>query len=107
MRQPGIGDGAFESAGVARGEVADGRLVSLVDYHRILAAAQRLGRTAGRGDVLQELPDRGLVVDHQVRLPAARDALLGPVLQRRQVDLARSEEHTSELQSLMRISYAV
>src|SRR3546814_5173119 len=37
-------------------------------------------------------------------LPAA-DARQGPTLARRAV--ARSEEHTSELQSLMRISYAV
>src|SRR3546814_18598779 len=34
------------------------------------------------------------------------DALFGPAAERRQVH-ARSEEHTSELQSLMRISYAV
>src|SRR3546814_3648983 len=36
-------------------------------------------------------------------------ALLGQVAQRggHQVGVARSEEHTSELQSLMRISYAV
>src|SRR3546814_9234189 len=37
-------------------------------------------------------------------LPALADVKIGAV---RSADLARSEEHTSELQSLMRISYAV
>src|SRR3546814_9306208 len=32
---------------------------------------------------------------------------LGPISDQRRRDAARSEEHTSELQSLMRISYAV
>src|SRR3546814_1516783 len=40
--------------------------------------------------------------------PAAQHALLGQQLQRLAYAVAaRSEEHTSELQSLMRISYAV
>src|SRR3546814_4280476 len=50
--------------------------------------------------------------DHR-RLPRAREAVCGAAREAR-VDLAddpdrddRSEEHTSELQSLMRISYAV
>src|SRR3546814_7143167 len=42
------------------------------------------------------------------RADPLRDALLRDVRPgRRSVRLARSEEHTSELQSLMRISYAV
>src|SRR3546814_8881740 len=37
----------------------------------------------------------------------ASQLLIASYLQRDQLDKARSEEHTSELQSLMRISYAV
>src|SRR3546814_5586236 len=44
------------------------------------------------------------LVDRSVRLLSAR---LRPVLVRPRPRLYRSEEHTSELQSLMRISYAV
>src|SRR3546814_4445916 len=65
---------------------------------------------AGFGDVGGEddaaaalgvgLQDQGLLVDRQVTVQRQDgDALLLP--------LRRSEEHTSELQSLMRISYAV
>src|SRR3546814_9083583 len=37
----------------------------------------------------------------------AADRLIGAWVRRKKVQLGRSEEHTSELQSLMRISYAV
>src|SRR3546814_4141463 len=51
-----------------------------------------------------------LLEDH--RQPVAAQVALGVLVERQQVgaleaDTARSEEHTSELQSLMRISYAV
>src|SRR3546814_4201561 len=47
--------------------------------------------------------------DRPARARGARDGQCRPVRRRRQADLLarRSEEHTSELQSLMRISYAV
>src|SRR3546814_2012658 len=51
--------------------------------------------------VLQHVPARG-VVEYAVAA-----AVLDVDLQRTAVDIDRSEEHTSELQSLMRISYAV
>src|SRR3546814_9382773 len=64
-----------------------------------------LFRSDGRADRSGDLPDRprrGLAPledpQHQAEVPR------GPARARR---LARSEEHTSELQSLMRISYAV
>src|SRR3546814_5269770 len=80
------------------------------------ALVRSLGRRCrgGRGAVL---PDRGHAGRH---LPVLRGALVqrrggiagrgagaDPALRGRMVHLARSEEHTSELQSLMRISYAV
>src|SRR3546814_2233516 len=61
-------------------------------------AAQRLAERAG------ELAELGLVVEaFGPGAVVVREvpALLG------EVDVRRSEEHTSELQSLMRISYAV
>src|SRR3546814_5894869 len=51
---------------------------------------------------------RGLVVNRvEVRLQAVHQRNIEPVLPDRHRALGRSEEHTSELQSLMRISYAV
>src|SRR3546814_5250350 len=83
--------------------------------HRAIAGGQRF--VLGHGAVEELLgghvgdPDQlgalGEVVEAQRRLLAGREHYrLDPVGERRQVAL-RSEEHTSELQSLMRISYAV
>src|SRR3546814_10156126 len=77
------------------------RLCEIVDFaHRLLVAA------AMREDRIEPPPQR-FVEDGMIRNPRLRerqfhaDRVLDP-FQRR-----RSEEHTSELQSLMRISYAV
>src|SRR3546814_3195409 len=71
-----------------------------------VAADQRLDqRAGGRAQVLQALVElRGEVVGIQ-RLAVERGR--EQVAVRAQVFGDRSEEHTSELQSLMRISYAV
>src|SRR3546814_3594644 len=72
----------------------------------------------GNGDHAHPTPELAQCVDHVERLRAAANLHYrkGPALsgahpglfQRQPVDLIlRSEEHTSELQSLMRISYAV
>src|SRR3546814_7358493 len=68
-----------------------------------LAAAQRFALPAHRLAVVraQQIVDRGDVDD-----PLA-EGLQGRHVVLRRVDRQRSEEHTSELQSLMRISYAV
>src|SRR3546814_9429372 len=55
------------------------------------------------GDIVVEVGDGGRRVAQHEALAVERQALC----QRAQVDRERSEEHTSELQSLMRISYAV
>src|SRR3546814_7578752 len=47
------------------------------------------------------------IIDDQRELAIARARVDEPVDQGREALHARSEEHTSELQSLMRISYAV
>src|SRR3546814_10245726 len=66
---------------------------SVQEVHRDAAAHRARADDADRPDV-----DRGYVgtdVGNAGRLPLGEE------------DMARSEEHTSELQSLMRISYAV
>src|SRR3546814_1123227 len=78
--------------------------------HRLLPVTDAEQRDARIEDRLRDA--RATLVDH--RRGAAREddatgshpfeGFLGRVERR---DLARSEEHTSELQSLMRISYAV
>src|SRR3546814_6658989 len=77
------------------------RLAILVGQH--VAAADMIGR-AHQPLLLHPLDQAGgaVISDAQLPLQPARRGLLafGD-------DLARSEEHTSELQSLMRISYAV
>src|SRR3546814_1990914 len=85
--------------------------------HALRPHAQRLwarGRPdAGGGD--RELPERGRVGDDprsvQAVYPRSRPdragALMRILLTHDDGYHARSEEHTSELQSLMRISYAV
>src|SRR3546814_2375563 len=57
-------------------------------------------------------PDRSCRIQGDAIIARAMDINAGPAEQRRSGDWgrcarARSEEHTSELQSLMRISYAV
>src|SRR3546814_9987843 len=47
------------------------------------------------------------IVDQDVERPECANRLLNPRSDARVVAHVRSEEHTSELQSLMRISYAV
>src|SRR3546814_6129432 len=64
------------------------------------AIAERIGAFrfgAGFGRTLSKLVRNGIGVHHAGMLPKYR----------RLVEQLRSEEHTSELQSLMRISYAV
>src|SRR3546814_3354302 len=51
------------------------------------------------------LPAMGIL--HNTDSQAARRMLLQKSKVRRIINMSRSEEHTSELQSLMRISYAV
>src|SRR3546814_2282457 len=56
-------------------------------------------------DARREGGDHAVVGVHRAHTVGAEHAQAG--VRRHRADLARSEEHTSELQSLMRISYAV
>src|SRR3546814_6545969 len=55
-------------------------------------------------EVIDSLDEMAAIVDREKLLPAAARADLRAFMETLK---ARSEEHTSELQSLMRISYAV
>src|SRR3546814_8228750 len=91
---------------VAEGEqfAAAGR--QALPPRRDRAARRKLCRPGGRARSAPRgaRPDRGRPGGG---VPAAASDRLLPPLCRRDSAAARSEEHTSELQSLMRISYAV
>src|SRR3546814_2804181 len=91
--------------------VAEYRVLVRVERHRltvrldILPGRVHVGKGALALDHLQMHQLAGRIIDvNQQR--ALRPAILKPPVLRA-IELARSEEHTSELQSLMRISYAV
>src|SRR3546814_6472761 len=69
--------------------------------HRLLAGQNRLDRRrCGRGRSRQYLADQEMPATNSGDLKIGEDAI-------DTTNIVRSEEHTSELQSLMRISYAV
>src|SRR3546814_1523626 len=83
-----------------------GAMVSFLDFEKPIAALQ------ARVTELRETADEGaLDIDAEIqRLQARSDKMLADTYAKLtpwQKTQVRSEEHTSELQSLMRISYAV
>src|SRR3546814_3826757 len=100
---------AHAAAPVGKGSEADGRLAGtrLADKSKHPALLQGEGDAVDDGDVLRRLARRiGGGADLEiadVEQVSHRHALPSGW----QCGSARSEEHTSELQSLMRISYAV
>src|SRR3546814_8707266 len=73
------------------------RTDTLFPYTTLFRSAQKVGRVDGEAPIVP--PDLGERVDRRARRRDDRPDRAGRD--------ARSEEHTSELQSLMRISYAV
>src|SRR3546814_3426088 len=71
------------------------------DWHRLATVA----RDRAQGIVVGRVIDRDAVARPRQRTQDEREAILRAA--RHDDLLRRSEEHTSELQSLMRISYAV
>src|SRR3546814_1283758 len=67
-------------------------------------AEQRLGRLEGLADVVEQPAGAGV---YERRSLQRRQVEACRVQRLQEVVAGRSEEHTSELQSLMRISYAV
>src|SRR3546814_10182347 len=79
------------------------RTDTLFPYTTLFRSEQR--QHQDRGDAHQPIMDLG--ADGGARHAVRRRPQQRPQLEQGQLALARSEEHTSELQSLMRISYAV
>src|SRR3546814_10014751 len=79
-------------------------LAIVVIEHRV-ELRDRLGVAA------EDAEKRGLILGHEPRiLPRIAFGIVGAIVDRGRIERgaeARSEEHTSEFQSLMRISYAV
>src|SRR3546814_5896609 len=78
------------------------------------SAAARKGGPRGGGDAVEGRTDRGIQADHrrgarrtEADAEPARTERAGKGACRRTARPGRSEEHTYELQSLMRTSYAV
>src|SRR3546814_3822928 len=94
-------------------DVCSSDLIALIDVEDLIVITQRGGIVARldveRGDLEQRDGLRAAIVDRTIDFE--RLVIIGK--RRRHVGngrmhaAARSEEHTSELQSLMRISYAV
>src|SRR3546814_7022650 len=75
---------------------------------RIVPAARGRNALLGRADLVFERPERRVVLHRRGHpgLGVAAGRQLGPEIVRQALQVGRSEEHTSELPSLMRISYA-
>src|SRR3546814_4374252 len=105
-------DPLHREAGVVAAEMGDGRAAGrLVLEHRRHHAAIIAGRRGKVGADLRHAPrDRPAIAisgdEHRALPLQGVDAALR-ILQALLERMERSEEHTSELQSLMRISYAV
>src|SRR3546814_8176203 len=90
------------SSDVCSSDLHAGQLRLRVVAGEVVVASARADRTDLRPGV-----QRGLVDHAGVVVQAARDRQVDPVARLGHAHGLRSEEHTSELQSLMRISYAV
>src|SRR3546814_3692165 len=88
--------------GIERYRTLDGRGAADISLSGVLVAAGAL--LGAGGDAGAALGD---AVDFAVAAQCAEAPGITSVLNAATVEYARSEEHTSELQSLMRISYAV
>src|SRR3546814_9205353 len=92
-----VGDDALAEVGLQN-------LKSAVNISRVSRVAEPTGSASIQIDA------KGcnmIVVAAGANLAASSDTVEDDLLQRANIVLLRSEEHTSELQSLMRISYAV
>src|SRR3546814_1106731 len=84
-----------------QGGAVEGRLAHRVDSQRLEAVALTTALAAALGEPLAQRFERGHLAIIEFELLGRSSDRVAPVRR------IRSEEHTSELQSLMRISYAV
>src|SRR3546814_15079094 len=83
---------------------------TLFPYTTLFRSGRPIRGAQNRGQPLPNQPNPGLSAEEQRRLQeieTARVSRLFSGTENRPMASTRSEEHTSELQSLMRISYAV
>src|SRR3546814_6416396 len=73
----------------------------------VTVAIRRISLDGYAGCLVDLLGDRYVLLPNTAGCETKRDAVLTAQLAREALETDRSEEHTSELQSLMRISYAV
>src|SRR3546814_9703010 len=100
-------DGSFGTVGLPQGGFTPEEVHAIEGHHfPPLASLFWRNPTPGFGSLDQLLSDLAQPPDHPM-LRAAPEAVDIAVLKPLASDMERSEEHTSELQSLMRISYAV
>src|SRR3546814_994469 len=94
---------------IARGRPRELRRIVAVDEDEVLLYLDEIERidamTGTRNQITLLVPNVALDRDGRIIIPASRHARRSDPVDR--LGPARSEEHTSELQSLMRISYAV
>src|SRR3546814_10863331 len=78
-------------------------------YAELLGTMPMLAQAAGGGILREKAPDSGSMLIAERQCETVIDSAYGPHGISNHVLMCqiRSEEHTSELQSLMRISYAV
>src|SRR3546814_4674288 len=95
-----------------RADASDDKLERIVDLH--FEPYRRLAQSEGQGSPPAITATTGLINELYTYLTAADAALRSAspapgsdVVTKLRAEAGRSEEHTSELQSLMRISYAV
>src|SRR3546814_10273730 len=83
------------------GPAVGGKVLTVTAAVLIAAVCEAAGALFAGGDVVETISKGIISPGSEVSVTAFRDLMLSALF------AARSEEHTSELQSLMRISYAV
>src|SRR3546814_4245933 len=95
---------AKETAGDLRSRLAQGEVLEIAGYELAPALAESIAARKLPG-ILERLQEPALAV-LEVGATEEPSAATMRMLEAPGLDTGRSEEHTSELQSLMRISYA-
>src|SRR3546814_3176820 len=99
----GVEGGVAGAGGGAEGAAA----VVVLAISREVAAAAAIAGSSGGDCAVEAVPACGSAATGRLALAAAIRAMGSPMSSPGDSTTSRSEEHASELQSLMRISYAV
>src|SRR3546814_5620697 len=88
-------------------DVCSSDLLARIDKYTQAGEAKSIALLGNAAEILPQLVERGVRPDAVTDQTSAHDPVHGYLPIGWTVEQWRSEEHTSELQSLMRISYAV